>query len=124
MRDLNVEKLKKRKKLKRRIRKKVNGTSERPRLTVYRSLKNIIAQLVDDENNRTLLTVSSLHKDIQESTKKVKGKVEMSKAVGKKIAEKAQENKIESVVFDRGGYKYHGRIKALAEGAREGGLKF
>ena len=124
MKNIDIEKRRKREKLKRRIRKKVNGTTERPRLTVYRGLKNISAQLVDDENNRTILTVTSLSKDFQDSGKKIKGKVELSKIVGKKLAEKAKEKKIENVVFDRSGYKYHGRVKALAEGAREGGLKF
>ena len=124
MKDINIEKNRKRIKLKKRIRKKIVGTKQRPRLTVYRGLRNMVAQLVDDENNKTILTVTSLSKDIQESIKDVKGKVEISKIVGKKLAENAKKKKIRNVVFDRSGYKYHGRVKALAEGARENGLKF
>ncbi len=107
-----------------RIRKKVNGTAERPRLTVYRSLNHIYVQLVDDLAGRTLLTISSSHKDVSGTLTGAKGKIAASKAVGKRIAEMAKEKGIERVCFDRGGYLYHGRVKAVADGAREGGLNF
>ena len=99
-----------------RVRKKVNGTSERPRLVIYRSLKHIYAQLVDDISHRTLMTVTDAGAEGK--------KTEKSAEVGKRIAEKAKEAGITRVVFDRGGYKYHGRVKALADAAREGGLEF
>ena len=100
-----------------RVRKSVKGTSERPRLVVYRSLKHITAQLVDDDAERTLATVTS--------TKVGKGKKsEKSLEVGKQIAAVAKDKGISKVVFDRGGYQYHGRVKAVADGAREGGLEF
>ncbi|GAB4292891.1 MAG: 50S ribosomal protein L18 [Ignavibacteriaceae bacterium] len=107
-----------------RIRKKISGTAERPRLSVYRSLGNIYAQLIDDNSGNTLIAASSLSKDIAEEIKSAKTKIEKSKVVGKFLAKKALEKNISSVVFDRNGYKYHGRIRAIAEGAREGGLKF
>jgi large subunit ribosomal protein L18 len=100
-----------------RVRKKVSGTPERPRLVVYRSLKHIYAQLVDDQANRTLMTVT----DQNGSGGK---KMERSVEVGKTIAARAKEAGITRVVFDRAGYKYHGRVKAVADGAREGGLEF
>ncbi|HEY5218319.1 MAG TPA: 50S ribosomal protein L18 [Gemmatimonadaceae bacterium] len=100
-----------------RVRKTVTGTAERPRLVVFRSLKHIYAQLVDDVTNRTLASVTS--QTIGEGKKS-----EQSAAVGKAIAEKAKSAGISRVVFDRAGYKYHGRVKAVAEGAREGGLEF
>ncbi|RKY89892.1 50S ribosomal protein L18 [candidate division KSB1 bacterium] len=124
MKDINKEKRRIRERHKKRIRKKIIGTAERPRLTVYRSLKNITAQLIDDENNRTLLTVTSLSKEVKSNLKNEKGKIEISRIVGKMLAEKARKMKFEKVSFDRSGYKYHGRVKALAEGAREGGLIF
>jgi large subunit ribosomal protein L18 len=99
-----------------RVRKKVNGTSERPRLVIYRSLKHIYAQLVDDVAQRTLMTVTDSGAEGK--------KTEKSTEVGKRIAQKAKEAGITKVVFDRGGYKYHGRVKAVADGAREGGLEF
>lgn len=99
-----------------RIRKKVNGTAERPRLSVYRSNKAIYCQIVDDTKGHTLAAAGS-----QELTGT---KMEQANAVGKLIAEKAKAAGIEAVVFDRGGYLYHGRVKALADGAREGGLQF
>ncbi len=105
-----------------RIRKKVKGTAERPRLTVFRSLNHIYAQLVDDLTGRTILTVSSLDKELV--PKGGKGKLEASKKVGKQIAALAKEKGIDRVCFDRGGYLYHGRVKAVADGAREGGLNF
>lgn len=106
------------------IRKKVLGTSERPRLVVYKSAKNIYAQLVNDAEQRTLTGVSSLSPTLRGEVAKAESKVQAAELVGKAIAEKAKELKIETVVFDRGGYLYHGRVKALADGARAGGLKF
>jgi len=104
-----------------RIRKTVKGTAERPRLSVYRSNKQIYAQLIDDIAGVTLASASSASKAVEIAKGK---KVDMAKEVGKAIATKAIESGIKAVVFDRGGYLYHGRIKALAEGAREGGLTF
>ena len=111
-------KLQRRDRIKKSIRKKVSGSASSPRLTVFRSNKEIYAQLIDDENGKTLLACSS-------KGLKAKGtKVEVSKAVGAEVAKKASASGIETVKFDRNGYLYHGRVKALAEGAREGGLKF
>jgi len=107
-----------------RIRRKVTGTAERPRLSVFRSLNHIYAQLVDDLAGRTILTVSSLDKDVKAGLASAKGKIGASKAVGKQLAAKAKEKGIERVCFDRSGYLYHGRVKAIADGAREGGLNF
>ncbi len=107
--------------IKNRIRKVVSGTGERPRLAVYRSNKEIYAQLIDDVTGNTLGAASSRDKDIS-SAKATK--TEVAKLVGKALAEKAVKAGIETVSFDRGGYLYHGRVKSLAEGAREGGLKF
>jgi len=101
------------------IRKKLTGTSESPRLSVFRSNTGIYAQIIDDSNGTTLAAASS--KDLGD---KAKLNIENSKAVGKKVAEKALASGISTIVFDRNGYLYHGNIKALAEGAREGGLKF
>lgn len=106
-----------------RIRKKVSGTPDKPRLVVYRSLRHIYAQLVDDTQGRTLTTVSTLSPEIRDEIKG-KRKIEQSAIVGKLIAEKAKSLDIENVVFDRRGFKYHGRVKALADAARENGLKF
>ncbi|MFQ6112597.1 MAG: 50S ribosomal protein L18 [bacterium] len=106
------------------IRKKITGTAERPRLAVFRSAKNIYAQMIDDVNNRTLTAVSTLSPDLKAEVSKSQNKVEAAKLVGKGIAEKAKSMKIKNVVFDRGGYLYHGRVKALADGARENGLEF
>ena len=106
------------------IRKKLRGTADRPRLVVYRSLDHIYAQLIDDVNAKTLLTVSTKSKDMSDKISSAKGKIEKSKIVGKVTAEKAVSNKISNVVFDRNGYLFHGRVKALADGAREGGLNF
>ena len=107
-----------------RIRRKVTGTAERPRLTVYRSLNHIYVQLVDDLAGRTVLSVSSRDGDAQADVKGAKGKVGGAKVVGKLVAQKAKEKGIQRVCFDRGGYLYHGRVKAVADGAREGGLNF
>jgi len=106
------------------VRGKVAGTAERPRLTVYRSLNHIYVQLVDDLAGRTILTISSSHKDVSSTLTGAKGKIAASKAVGKRVAQMAKEKGIERVCFDRGGYLYHGRVKAVADGAREGGLNF
>lgn len=107
--------------IKKRIRKIVSGTAERPRLSVFRSNKQIYAQLVDDLAGSTLLAVSSLDKDVVAATG---NKSEKAALVGKALAEKATAAGISSVVFDRNGYLYHGRVKQLADAAREGGLKF
>lgn len=105
-----------------RVRKKINGTAEKPRLAVFRSNKQIYAQVIDDLRGITLLAVSSREKD-QVSSTGIK-KTEQAKMVGKSLAERCMEKGIGSVVFDRSGYKYHGRVKSLADAAREGGLKF
>ena len=104
-----------------RVRKTVVGTTQRPRLNVYRSLKNIYAQVIDDSNGTTLVAASSLDKEIGLESG---GNKEAAKKVGNLIAKKALEKGIKEVVFDRGGYIYHGRVASLAEGAREGGLEF
>lgn len=109
-----------RKKIHRRIRRKIQGTTERPRLNIFRSNKHIYAQIIDDTKGHTLVAASSKENGISEE--KV-NKVEQSKLVGQLIAKKALEVDVNNVVFDRGGYLYHGRVKALADGAREGGLK-
>ena len=114
-------KLDRRTKIKFKIRKTLKGTAASPRLNVYRSNSEIYAQIVDDKAGKTLLAVGSVDKSISES--KV-NKIEKAKLVGKLIAEKAVATGITAVVFDRNGFLYHGRIKSLAEGAREGGLKF
>ena len=106
-----------------RIRKKITGTAERPRIAVFRSNKQIYAQVVDDLNSVTILSASSREKEVAASAAGVK-KVEQAKLVGLLLATKCKEKGIESVVFDRSGYKYHGRVKSLADAAREGGLKF
>ena len=107
-----------------RIRKKVNGTESRPRLTVYRSNTQIYAQIVNDLTGHTLVAASSILKSVKENLKDVKGKTEASKAVGTEIAKRALDANITEVVFDRNGYKYHGRVKAVADAARGAGLKF
>jgi len=119
-----VDKRERRFKKKRMIRKKVYGTTERPRLVVFRSLKNIYGQLVDDTAKKTITTVSSRTKEILEEMKNLPDKSQVAKLVGKAMAKKAQSLGFKRVVFDRNGYVYHGRVKALAEGAREGGLEF
>lgn len=105
------------------IRLKISGTSEFPRLAVYRSTKHIYAQLIDDENHVTIASASSNDKDLKESLKNG-GNVEAAKVVGEAIAKKAKKAGIECVVFDRGGFLYHGRVAALADAAREAGLMF
>ena len=106
------------------IRKKISGTTEKPRFSVYRSLDNIYAQIIDDTNGNTLISVSSLNKEAKAELKSVKGKTNKSKLVGSLLAKIALQKNIKNVVFDRGGFRYHGRVKALADGAREGGLVF
>ena len=116
-----LTKSQRRSRIKSRIRKIVSGTEARPRLSVFRSNKEIYAQIVDDVTGKTIVASSSRDKDISSS----KGnKVEVAALVGKSIAEKALKAGVETISFDRGGYLYHGRVKSLAEGAREGGLKF
>jgi len=117
------EKLTPREKRARRVRAKVHGTPDIPRLSVSRSLKNIYVQIIDDEKRVSLFGLSSTGPEVRE--RKIEGgKVAVAKVVGKLIAEKAKEKGITRVVFDRSGYLYHGRVKAVAEGAREGGLQF
>ncbi|MFO8087971.1 MAG: 50S ribosomal protein L18 [Bacteroidales bacterium] len=111
-----------RERIKRRIRRKIRGTADKPRLTVYRSNSEIYAQIIDDDHGKTLVAASSKEKAI--ATKKDVNKSEKAKLVGISVAEKALQSEIKDVVMDRNGYLYHGRVKALAEGAREGGLKF
>jgi len=107
--------------IKQRVRKIINGTPDRPRMTVFRSCKEIYVQLIDDLSGKTLIAASSMGKDMKD----IKGnKTEVAKQVGKLIAEKALQAGISKVVFDRNGYLYHGRVKSLADAAREGGLKF
>ena len=116
-----LSKSKRRERIRFRIRKTVSGTEQRPRLAVFRSNKEIYAQLIDDVNGKTITAASSRDKDIATS----KGnKTEIAALVGKAVAEKAMKAGVETISFDRGGYLYHGRVKSLAEGAREAGLKF
>lgn len=113
-----------RERIKKHIRKRICGTSECPRLAVFRSLRAIYTQLIDDTTHKTLFAISSLSKELASEVKKAKGKVEVAYIVGKALGEEAKKRKIEKVVFDRGGYLYHGRVKAVADGARKAGLKF
>ena len=106
-----------------RMRKRIAGTAERPRLCVHRSSRHIRAQVIDDSTGHTIVSASSLDKDVKK-TMKGGGNIAASKVVGKAIADRAKAKGIENVVFDRGGYQYHGRVQALAEAAREAGLKF
>ncbi|MCU0511309.1 MAG: 50S ribosomal protein L18 [Anaerolineae bacterium] len=107
----------------RRTRARIHGTAQRPRLSVFRSLTNIFAQVIDDEKGFTLASASTIDKDLAAQVQG-KSKTEAAKLVGQLVAERALKAGVEAVVFDRGGYQYHGRVAALAEGAREGGLKF
>lgn len=111
-------------KRKSRIRRRIVGTTARPRLAVYRSLKHVYAQIIDDAQGRTIVSASSLSKDVREQAKEAKTELEICRIVGMAAAKKALENNIKEVVFDRSGYLYHGRVKAVADGAREAGLKF
>ncbi len=106
-----------------RIRKHITGTAERPRLCVFRSSRHIYAQIIDDQNGHTLVSASTLEEQLRDQVKGLK-KTEQAAAVGRLIAERALEKGIKTVVFDRGGYKYHGRVKALADASREAGLEF
>jgi large subunit ribosomal protein L18 len=107
-----------------RIRKKVSGTKELPRLSVYRSLKNMYAQLVDDYSGKTLFSISTASADLRDKIKKDGGNVKGAAALGQALADLCKKNGIQKIAFDRSGYMYHGRVKALAEAARKGGLKF
>jgi large subunit ribosomal protein L18 len=122
---MNPQKAKEVRRLRRRrhVRRKITGTPERPRLTVFRSSKHIYAQLIDDLSGRTLAAASSLAPDIHASTP-YGGNVKAAQIVGKRLAEIARERGIQKAAFDRGHYRYHGRVKALADAAREGGLQF
>jgi large subunit ribosomal protein L18 len=106
-----------------RIRKKISGTKDKPRLSVYRSLKNLFVQLVDDQSSSIILAASTLDKEFKEKAKSG-GNVKAAEIMGEIVARKAKEKNIENIVFDRGGYLYHGRIKALEDALRKGGLKF
>jgi large subunit ribosomal protein L18 len=112
------------KKKKASIREKVIGTPERPRFTIYRSAKHIYAQIIDDTNGKTLVSVSTISKELRDQLKEIKKPMDVCKAIGKAAAKQALEKKIQAVVYDRNGYLYHGRVKAVADAAREGGLKF
>lgn len=120
LKKVDRKKLRQRRRL--RVRKKVYGTAERPRMNVFRSLNHIYAQIIDDDQGKTLVAVSSLSPELR--GKVSGGKIEGATAVGKLVAEKAKEKGITAVVFDRAGYLYHGRVKALAEAARGNGLEF
>jgi large subunit ribosomal protein L18 len=115
-----IEKNEIRSRIHKRIRRKVRGTEARPRLAVFRSVAHIYAQVIDDSKGQTMVAASSVEK----AAKTNGGNVAAAKAIGKAIAQRAQEKGIKQVVFDRGGYQYHGRVKALAEAAREAGLEF
>ena len=107
-----------------RVRNRVQGTTERPRLAVYKSLRYVYAQVIDDQNGTTLAQANSREADIQSGLEASTGGIEAAKAVGKLLAERAKDKGVEQVVFDRGGYIYHGKVKAVAEAAREAGLQF
>ena len=107
----------------RRVRKHISGTPERPRLNVFRSLNDIYAQVIDDQSGHTLVSASTIDGELRSKMKGL-NKTEQAKEVGLAVSERAKAKGIESIVFDRGGYRYIGRVKALAEGAREGGLQF
>ena len=124
MADKNVFKNKKAERRRRRVRGKVHGTPERPRLTVCKTLKNMTAQIIDDENHVTIVGIATNSKSMGSEIAGDDNKTAAAKKVGLRIAALAKEKGIESVVFDRNRYRYHGRVKALAEGAREGGLTF
>lgn len=106
-----------------RVRKNLMGSTDRPRLNVFRSLSGIYAQVIDDQAGNTLVSASTVDRDLREKMKGLK-KSEQAKLVGQTVAERAKNKGIQAVVFDRGGYRYSGRVKALADGAREGGLQF
>lgn len=112
-----------RKRRQRRVRSKINGTAERPRLNIYRSLENIYAQVIDDEQGHTIVSASTIDRELAPQVVD-KPPVEQARLVGMEVARRAMDAGITHVVFDRGGFRYHGRVKALADGAREGGLEF
>jgi large subunit ribosomal protein L18 len=116
-------KTKSRIRVKKKLKKMIKGNAEKPRLSVYRSLNEIYVQFIDDLENKTLFSVSSISKEVKSKLAEVKNRTEKSKIVGKVAAETAFRMGISSGIFDRGGFRYHGRVKALAEGLREGGLK-
>ena len=118
-----TDRARERKRIHHRIRRKIEGTAERPRLAVFRSLDHIYAQVIDDLARSTLASASSVEKDVRGQLKSG-GNIEAAKQVGRLLAERARAKGIDKVVFDRGGYIYHGRVKALADAARENGLKF
>jgi large subunit ribosomal protein L18 len=118
------ERAERRLRIKVKVRQKVQGTPERPRFCVYRSLNHIYAQLIDDTTGKTLVASSTLSKDVRDQLNGVKGKIAAGKIVGLAAAKKALEMNIKEAVFDRGGFLYHGCVRAVADGAREGGLKF
>ncbi len=107
-----------------RVRKKVYGTPQRPRLSVYKSLKHIYAQIIDDTQGKTLAAASSLDPALKAKLEDISGKIEVARLVGQLVAQRALDKGIKKVVFDRGGFRYHGRVKAVADGAREAGLEF
>jgi large subunit ribosomal protein L18 len=111
-------------KRKRRVRKKIEGSSERPRLTVFKTARHIYAQLIDDSNGITLLSASTISKDIKSKAKGIGGNIKGAKLIGETLGKKGKQKGVEEIVFDRNGFLYHGRIKALADAARENGLKF
>jgi large subunit ribosomal protein L18 len=119
-----LKKINQRIRRKKHVRRKVSGTDERPRLTVFRSNKNIYAQIIDDLAGRTLVSASTQEKDLSGKLSGAGGNKQAAKAVGEALAAKASAKGIKQVVFDRNGYPYHGRVKELAEGARQGGLEF
>jgi large subunit ribosomal protein L18 len=121
---ITKKKVEHRKRLKQHIRLRVTGTPERPRLTVFRSLKHVYAQIIDDSAGATLVSVSDLTKEFRDEFKEIKGQTKIGKMVGQLAAKKALQKNIKKVVFDRGGYLFHGVVKAAADGAREGGLEF
>ena len=121
---ITKKKIEHRQRTKKHIRLHMAGSAERPRLTVFRSLKHVYAQLVDDDQGKTLVGVSDLTEELVEQAKAAKGQVAVGKLVGQLVARRAKEKNIAQVVFDRNGFRYHGVIKAVADGAREGGLKF
>jgi large subunit ribosomal protein L18 len=120
---MSIKSRKARERRRRRIRRKLSGTAERPRLNVFRSTGHIYAQIIDDVAGHTLVSASTVDNELKPQMAN-KDKTQQSEIVGKAVAERAKAAGIESVVFDRGGFLYHGRVKALADGAREGGLKF
>ena len=123
---MNIQESKKRKRIRRKftIRRKVSGTTDKPRLTVFRSLNHVYAQIIDDTKGITLVSASTLDSEVKADIKADTKKSDQSKLVGKAVARRAIEKNIKEVAFDRNGFLYHGRVKALADGAREAGLKF